>query len=793
MKNKIIKYFLIIFFLPLITKGFSNDDFVIESNTIEYKENNNVIIATGNVKITSNDNVKISADQSEYIKLTNELFLNGNVEIIDQDKEIRIQSEKVRYYKNKELIQSIGATNIDFGNNYTIDTTDLDYLRLKKILKSNKKTILYDNFNNEVETDSFVFYANEKKFKSKNLKLKDNNLNEYIAKESLIDLNKNKIAAKDIEIYFSKTGNLGENSRLKGNYMISDDNITIIEKGILTSCKPRNDCPPWTMQSETIKHNKKKKLIEYKNAWLKLYDKPVFYFPKFFHPDPTVKRQSGFLIPSIATSTNSGNSIKIPYFNALADNKDFTVTPRLYFNNDILLQNEFRQIEKNLNHITDFSLKKMDEGSKSHFFSNSKIDLNSKNFNQSKIEINIEKTSNDTYLKSEKLVNSIQDNQSLLNSYLKYEAFTDDFDLTAEIAAYEDLTKEKNSDKFQFILPSFKISKIFNPNINLNGNFKYSGSGVSQKKKNVTENLLINNFDFNSNRLISKNGFVSNFKLLFKNVSKEGRNSTDYSEDFENRTYLSSNYTIGLPLKKKKNNFESNLTPKLSLRYSPFDSQNISDKDRKININNIFTNNRLGLTDSLEGGQSLTLGFDYNLSNQDNKQIFSSSLGQIFRDKNDSNLPYTSKLQNKSSDIVGQIQYTPNDNFELNYNFSADNNLDATNYSLIEAKMKINNFVTTFDFLEENNEIGSDSYFARELGYNFNSNNFLKFNTRRNRKTDLTEYYNLIYEYKNDCLVAAVEYNKNYYEDRDIKPIEEVFFTLTIVPFSSVNSPNFSK
>ena len=107
--------------------------------------------------------------------------------------------------------------------------------------------------------------------------------------------------------------------------------------------------------------------------------------------------------------------------------------------------------------------------------------------------------------------------------------------------------------------------------------------------------------------------------------------------------------------------------------------------------------------------------------------------------------------------------------------------------------MKINNFVTTFDFLEENNEIGSDSYFARELGYNFNSNNFLKFNTRRNRKTDLTEYYNLIYEYKNDCLVAAVEYNKNYYEDRDIKPIEEVFFTLTIVPFSSVNSPNFSK
>ena len=53
--------------------------------------------------------------------------------------------------------------------------------------------------------------------------------------------------------------------------------------------------------------------------------------------------------------------------------------------------------------------------------------------------------------------------------------------------------------------------------------------------------------------------------VTLKNVSKEGRNSDDYSEDFENRSFISSNYTLGLPLKKLGNNFESNLTPKLSL------------------------------------------------------------------------------------------------------------------------------------------------------------------------------------------------------------------------------------
>ena len=168
-------------------------------------------------------------------------------------------------------------------------------------------------------------------------------------------------------------------------------------------------------------------------------------------------------------------------------------------------------------------------------------------------------------------------------------------------------------------------------------------------------------------------------------------------------------------------------------------------------------------------------------------------MGQIFRDRDDEKLPEKSQMQGKSSDIVGKLNLTPNENFELSYNFSADNNLKTANYNFLEAKININNFVTSFDFLEENNEIGSDSYFSRDIGYNFDQNNMIKYTTRRNRKTDMTEFYNLIYEYKNDCLVAAIEYNKNYYEDRDIKPSEDIFFSLTITPFTSINSPNLSK
>ena len=100
-----------------------------------------------------------------------------------------------------------------------------------------------------------------------------------------------------------------------------------------------------------------------------------------------------------------------------------------------------------------------------------------------------------------------------------------------------------------------------------------------------------------------------------------------------------------MPLRKFGNNFDSNLSPKFSLRYSPFDNQNISKLDRQINSTNIFSNNRLGLNQTLEGGQSFTLGLNYELLNKDQNTVLSSDIAQIFRDKNDNKLPKSSKMQ----------------------------------------------------------------------------------------------------------------------------------------------------
>ena len=77
-----------------------------------------------------------------------------------------------------------------------------------------------------------------------------------------------------------------------------------------------------------------------------------------------------------------------------------------------------------------------------------------------------------------------------------------------------------------------------------------------------------------------------------------------------------------------------------------------------------------------------------------------------------------------------------------------------------------------------------------KLLISINDSKSLIFESRENKKTNLTEFYNLIYQYRNDCLIAALEYNKNYYTDQDLKPEENIFFNLTIVPFGKTSSPN---
>ncbi len=790
MKNKIKKLIFLFLLNVFFTSNIIGEEIKFEANFIELIDEEKRIIAKKNVKII-NDKEIIYADEMDYDKSKQIIKAKGNILIEHLEKNIEIFSDELIYFKNKEIISLKKNVRIDFENKLLFNTQEVLYDKNKKEIVTNNFSTFKDNFGNKISSEKTKYLFNQSLLKINLVKMIDEINNKYFFENAIIDFRNNEVIGDNVKIDFFEGSfdNKENDPRLRGNYLYSDNNFSLIKKGVFTTCKKRGDkCPPWQFKAQEIRHDKSKRTIYYKNAWLEIYDKPVIYFPKFFHPDPTVKRQSGFLMPGFESSSSLGDSLSVPYFKVISESKDFTFTPKIYGDSEGLFQNEYRQENKNFSHISDVSIKKSNKNSKSHFFSNTLANLDLSYFENSELEINIETTSNNNYLKSHKIKSEITNNNSLLNSFLILKGNNKDLYLETRVESYEDLTKDRSSDRYQYLLPSFEISKNFKNNLSLVSNGYHKNYNT-----NVFEKVLINDLKYSSVPKVNSEGFVNKFNILFKNITSESDNSKEYSNQFRSQNFGSFFYDISYPMKKEGVNYNSFLSGKAALMYSPNKNKNIKDLDRKIDFKNVFTQNRLSLNDSLEGGQSLTLGGEYKLTNKKNNNILTTGLASVLRDKNENKLPVSSTINNKTSDIIGSFNFKPNENINLDYNFSVDNDLSSTNYNFIKTDITINKFVTTFEFLQEDDEIGSENHYSSEIKLLLDESNSLKYRTRRNKKTDLTEYYNLIYEYKNDCITAAIQYNKDYYSDKDLKPNEEIFFSISILPFSSVNSPSKRK
>ena len=789
--NLILKFsFFFIFFLNFLS-AFS-EELKFEASSIEILDKDKIVIAENGVKIFSGDDIVIDADKMRYDKEKKFLRADGNIVIKNQAEKVEISSDSVSYDKNNEKIVSSGNVEIKFDNNYILNTKEIIYLRKTGEILVNHFSKIIDNFDNEIEFQQINFNLNNNLLKGKSVKLLDLEKNFYKFESAIIDFTKNRIIADNVSINFNKDifGNPLNDPRLKGNYFFSDGKNSVIKKGVFTTCKKNEDCPPWQIKAKEIKHDKEKKIINYKHAWLEIYDKPIIYFPRFFHPDPSVKRQSGFLMPQLIDSSSLGLSFKLPYYKVISDNKDLTFTPRIFSENEALFQNEYRQVNENSKHIVDFSLKEKNSSSKTHFFSNSLAKLNMDIFDISEIELNLETTSNQDYLKTHNIKSEINNNQSLLKSFLIFRGNSRDINLETKIEAYENLTVDNSSDRYEYIFPSYKFSKRLPSNFN--GNYEIISSGnYKNYDTNIFEKVLINDLKFSSNPKIKPSGFVNKFSLLLKNITSEADNSSNYKNKFSSENYGSIFYDMSYPLKNEGKFFDSFFTAKGSLMYSPNSNKDLKSLDRKIDMNNIFTQNRLSLDDSVEGGQSLTLGGEYSLKGKESgNDIIKAGLATVLRDDEEENLPTKSTLNNKGSDFIGSFLFEPNKNFKFDYNFSIDSDFKSSNYNSVKTDISVNKFVTSFEFLQEDDEMGSESFLSNETSYNFNDSYSLKYRTRRNKKTDFTEFYNLIYEYKNDCLTASIQYNKDYYSDNELKPTEELFFSISIVPLATLNTPS---
>tara|TARA_Y100000816_G_scaffold260351_1_gene216553 strand:+ start:3874 stop:6267 length:2394 start_codon:yes stop_codon:yes gene_type:complete len=796
MKNKYLLFILIIL-NSLICKSTFADQFNFQTSDIKVINDGNLIIAGEGTATSQDDNYEIQAKKFEYSKNLKLLIAYDGTLFVKTDN-IIIKFGEIKLDKEKNTFTAKENIKIrDIKNEVLIETDEISYNEKLKLLSSKTKSSLRDKSQNILTTEKFDYNLKDKILKIQKANLKDSDDNNFKIDLAYINTISNKLFGKDISLDLNnKSFNQNNEPRLKGNSLMINDDITEITKGVFTTCKRRKDkCPPWQLQAEKIQHDKNEKIINYKNAWLKLYDMPVVYFPKFFHPDPTVNRKSGFLIPTLKNSPNSDSFLSLPYFKVISLNKDITFTPRFYAEDKILIQSEYRQANKDSDHITDFSiLKEKNKSSKNHFFYNYRTNLDYLDFENSTLKFKIEKTSNDTYLKANKIVSPIVKNNEVLENSLILNFDKTDMTVDAEFIVYENLSKEK-TDRYEYILPKIDITKEMDNKTNLDGEFLLQSSGlIKNYDTNINEKININDFIFNSNSKITSLGILNDYNLIIKNVNSDTDNSSSFKEN-ENY-YLSGLYQFNssLPLIKESVNYQKILKPKISLKISPNHTKNMDSDNNRLDVNNLFSLNRIAASDTLEGGISLAYGNDFSILNKQNtKEIFSLKLANNLRLSDNDNLQTQNQIGQKTSNFFSELMYSPNDFIIANYKNSLKNNLTDISYENLNLEFSINNFVTTFDYLNENDTKDKNSYLKSTARYKMNDTNSILFSTRRNKKTDLTEYYNLIYQYKNDCLAASIEYNKDYYNDDDIKPEESIYFKLTIIPIGETNSPNLIK
>ena len=804
MKSK--KLIFILFFFIFLNGTYLNskEEFTFEVTEIEILDEGNFYkgLKRGNAK-TIDESLTITADTFEYDKIKNILIAEGNVILKDKIKSYLIESNHITYFKNNEKVFSKGKTRILFENKYEAFSSDIELDKIANIISTKNKTKIFDDNYTEYQTDQFHYSINKNTFKGKNIIIitnhnkKDSDKELYQFKNGIFDLENKEFVASDTKIFLKKNsfGVVENDPRIYGNSSKKKDSITKIKKAIFTSCKLSDDCPPWSIQAKEITHDLEKKDIIYKNPILRIYDYPVFYYPKFSHPDPTVERRNGLLQPQLNNSNILGSSIYLPYFHVLSENKDITYKPTIFDDEIYMFQNEYRQNNENSNMVANFGLTKgykPSNGTKDsivNLFAKFTSKLNLNNFINSSLDFSIQKVSKDTFLKvfDTNLIdlnkNIKPTNQNKLASDINLFLEHQNFNFNTGFIAYENLSG-LNSDRYQYVLPYYNFSSNFYQNNLFSLSFSSSGNN-NLKDTNKLESSINNDLNFESVDFFSKFGFKNKFNVYFKNLNTVGKNVDNFKSSPQIDLMNIINLETSLPLIKLTDKFTNILTPKLSFRINPGDMNNATNEDRKLNTNNIFDINRLNLSETFEEGKSLTLGIDYKKESIDNiNKYFEFKLAGVLRDLNQENIPITSSIGQKTSNLFGGVKYNLSENLNIDYDFAIDNDFNTFEQNTLGLNFQYNKFSSNFTYSENNGKMGDTNVFSNSTTINFNEDNFLTFATRRNRKINFTEYYDLVYEYKNDCLVAGVKYKKSYYEDRDLKPKEDLLFTITIFPLS---------
>lgn len=574
-------------------------------------------------------------------------------------------------------------------------------------------------------------------------------------------------------------------TRVNGRY-------TQLYKTSASSCQVCDDGTPplWQIRAEKVTHDQLEKQLYFENAQFRILDVPVFYFPGLRLPDPTLERASGFLVPSVRTTTLLGTGLKVPYFFTLGENRDLTLAPYLS-SKTRTLDARYRQAFRNGRIELEGAITRDDlqpGDTRGYLFGDGAFDLG-RGF---KLEFEIKTVSDNAYLADYGLPDLDR-----LRSQVTVTRVQRDSLFRAGAFHYKTLRDTENQDEIPSSVGDVFYQKRYHP-AQLGGEIQVT---LHAHGHNRTSNVDIVGRDSARTTVDADwqrnwhlvNGVIAQGQLGLSADSFAIRDDSTYSSHASRLTPRGA-ITLRLPMTRQASSGASHfLEPIVQLGWRdvtgddvPNDESNFVEFDQ----GNLLELSRFPATDAREDGFTMVYGFNWARYATDGWQA-SATVGQVFREAADSRFTKSSGLGGTSSDILlaGQLKF--NEDLAITTRGLLNG---ALNFSKAEVRGDWTNTLAAVsgsylwlgtDPTEGRSEETSEFWF--DGSYQLHPNWSASANLRYDISDSRASRAGLGIVYSNECVKVDLSVNRRYTTTSSVEPSTDFGFTIALNGFSVDN------
>jgi len=450
--------------------------------------------------------------------------------------------------------------------------------------------------------------------------------------------------------------------------------------------------PLWQIKAVKIVHDEATKDIVYNHAFLEFYGVPVLYTPYLFHADPTVKRRSGLLAPSIGSSSNLGTFYRHPYYLVTSPHSDVTITPMLTSDAPSILIGEYRQNFADGQFVINGSGRiggSYDSETRRDSLDNERrvqgddanrgqVDFQGQwNINDTwRARADLHATSSDTYKERYKLLEP----DNYYTNIVALEAFAGNDYAKVEAISFRELRDIYNPQKSPFAAPRAEWNHVSAPG-EKGGYWSTTFSTAALSRSGGANNQRVSGATAWTLPYISPTG---EHYTLTASLRSDLYNVNDYTHadgsEYSGTTgriipeaSLSWSWPFSAAGKHTTQIIEPIVIASLSPNGgNPTDIPNEDSLDVALNAANALQTNHFVGYDRVETGPRVTYGLNWDAYMNGSSGKISTFLGQTYRTHKDAAFGNNSGFKDGVSDFVGRIEYTYSDAFKTAYRFKLD-------------------------------------------------------------------------------------------------------------------------